>query len=56
VMAAFFTSTFVFNQRSTEIGSDLVPAWVLEKLVSEGQRCQTITDDELLRRGPRRVC
>ena len=56
VMAAFFTSAFAFDQRSAEVGSDLVPAWVLEKLVSEGQRCQTITDDELLLPGPPRGC
>jgi hypothetical protein len=55
-MAAFFTSAFVFSQRSTEVGSDLVPAWVLEKLVSEGRLCQTVSDADILRRAPRRVC
>jgi hypothetical protein len=37
-------------------GSALVPASVLEKLVDEGGRCQTITDEDVDNRVPRKPC
>jgi hypothetical protein len=55
VMAGAFGISF-FTRLGSHQGSDLVPTVVLQKLVDEGQRCQTITDEEVMSQAPRRSC
>lgn len=55
VMAGFFGVSF-FTPAGSRTGSQLVPAAVLEKLIVEGQNCQTITDDDVVNRTPRNPC
>ena len=47
-MAMFLAGACILGQRAPTVGSELVPAAVLEKLVENGRLCQTITDDEVL--------
>lgn len=55
LMAGAFGMSFFARSGSTS-GSSLVPAAVLEKLVDQGGRCQTITDDDVTNRTPRKRC
>ena len=55
-MATFFGAACLLGQRAATAGSELVSVAVLEKLVDEGRRCQTVTDEEILAHMPRRHC
>ncbi len=55
VMAGVFGTSFFARQGSTT-GSDLVPASTLAKLIDEGARCQTVTEEDVSNRVPRRPC
>ena len=46
VMALVLASACVIGQRPPTVGSQLVPAAVLEKLVKNGRLCQTVTDGQ----------
>jgi hypothetical protein len=56
LMAAFFAGACFIGQRPPPIGSHLVPAAVLEKLVHNGRFCQTLTDEEVSQNMPPRHC
>ena len=55
-LMAGFLATACFSVRGSEVGSALVPAAVLQKLVDQGRSCQTLTDEEVFTRAPRRGC
>jgi hypothetical protein len=55
VMAGAFGASF-FTRSGSTTGSALVPASVLEKLIDQGGRCQTITDDDVTSHAPKKPC
>ena len=55
LMAGAFGVSFFARSGSTS-GSPLVPAAVLEKLLDQGGRCQTITDEDVTAGIPRKPC
>jgi hypothetical protein len=46
VMAVFF-STGMFARRGSQSGSGLVPPALLQKIIDQEKRCQTVTDDDV---------
>lgn len=58
VMWAAFGACFFARSggAGTTNGSALVPAAVLEKLIDQGGRCQTITDEDVENHAPRNPC
>jgi hypothetical protein len=55
VMTVVFGISF-FTRQGSSTGSDLIPVSVLAKLISQGQQCQTITDDDVTNHVPPKRC
>ena len=55
ILALFMATSFFSRSLPTE-GSALVPAAVLQKLIEQGQKCQTITDDDIDNHTPPHPC
>jgi hypothetical protein len=55
MLAVFFATAFYARQVPRQ-GSALIPAATLQRLIEEGQRCQTITDDDVDNHTPRNPC
>ncbi len=47
-MAVFLAGACVVGQRAPTVGSGLVPAAVLEKLLANGRLCQTVTEHDIV--------
>jgi hypothetical protein len=56
LMAGAFGASFFARSGYRASGSALVPAAVLEKLIDQGGRCQTITDEDVTSHVPRKPC
>jgi hypothetical protein len=55
MMAVLFGTSFFARSPQTE-GSALVPAALLKKIIEQGQKCETRTDDDVTNHIPRRPC
>jgi hypothetical protein len=55
-MLALFFGTSFFARGAESPGSALIPATTLQKLIEQGQKCQTITDDDIDNHTPPHPC
>jgi hypothetical protein len=55
ILAVFFATAF-YSRPVARQGSALIPAATLQRLIEAGQKCQTITDDDVDNHTPRHPC
>src|SRR4051794_35403901 len=55
MVAPFFGTSF-FARGAERPGSSLIPASTLQKLIEQGQRCQTVTHDHITNPTPAHPC